>query len=87
MFGDTPRARAISALDRPCATSSATSRSAALRVIARLETLLEDTQRRAEEESRRAEEESRRAEEESRRAEAAEAELARLRQELARLKK
>ncbi|MBX3129995.1 MAG: Uma2 family endonuclease [Polyangiaceae bacterium] len=49
-------------------------------LIARLETLLQDTQRRAEEESRRAEEESRRAE-------AAEAELAQLRLELERLKK
>ncbi len=49
-------------------------------LIARLESLLDDAQRRAEEEARRAEEEARRAD-------AAEHELARLRDELARLKR
>lgn len=70
-------------------------------LIARLEGLLDDAQRRvdtearraehearrAEEEAQRAEEEARRAEEEARRADVAERELARLRDELARLKK
>jgi hypothetical protein len=49
-------------------------------LIARLETLLDDAQKRAEEETQRAEEEARRAA-------SAEAELARVREELARLKK